>query len=767
MASAAIPILRPTTTDFIPGGTASGTVTPHDSPTKKDKKLCRNVLIYGQCRFEDTGCLFSHDANAPPSPSLASASHAERRRRRSGGETTGDASLHFAPAILRELQALEASSAFIEAPADACPTLLSTATPSSQFSVSSVANAAVFVPNFGGASRSSTPSSPMRQPAVGGAGAQEFVPRQPSAMSEEAQLFTPTGVPGLSSRNTPSLDTGQRQGEIPHEYFNHAMDLAPTPESDWAMMQQQQHQQQHGGDLYDYQAQQLTQNGHDPSGGYYGAHQPQQTFTRHPLQYHLYHPTTTNASSNPSFFLPPSLHQSLTTKSEATHLAPSVDMKLPDDVGGYTGLLPLDKAGGGGGGSSENGWAGYRSWIYKAWKVGPGTGSQGSGDGRVYVLRRIEGFRLQHEAAISVVDKWTRVRHPGLVAVREAFTTRAFGDHSIIFVYDFHPLSQTLYEAHLSPHASLPPNPWSSIPNSSSSRNSPNPFNNRRGGPPPPPQGGGGGGIGLQERVLWSYIVQLGSAIKTVHSQGLAVRGLEANRVVVTGKNRIRIGGCGILDVLAWDGSLPGNYQVRSFSISHKAQDDLLSFGKLIISLACGSPASVHNLPKSVDHIARVYSPDLKNVVLYLLSKPGPRKTIDEVLALMAGRVLDELNSSLVAEDTLETELMRELENGRLVRLLTKFGFINERPEFDHDPRWAETGDRYIIKLFRDYVFHQVDENGRPVTDLSHVITSLNKLDAGVDEKIVLVSRDEQSCLIVSYREVGPNLSHRIDIDLY
>lgn len=33
------------------------------------------------------------------------------------------------------------------------------------------------------------------------------------------------------------------------------------------------------------------------------------------------------------------------------------------------------------------------------------------------------------------------------------------------------------------------------------------------------------------------------------------------------------------------------------------------------------------------------------------------------------------------AEDTLEHELMRELENGRLVRLLTKFGFINERPE--------------------------------------------------------------------------------------
>ena len=71
---------------------------------------------------------------------------------------------------------------------------------------------------------------------------------------------------------------------------------------------------------------------------------------------------------------------------------------------------------------------------------------------------------------------------------------------------------------------------------------------------------------------------------------------------------------------------------------------------------------------------------------------------------------------------------MSELENGRLVRLLCKFGFIDERPEFARDLRWSETGDRYIIKLFRDYVFHQVDERGRPHLNLAHVITCLNKV---------------------------------------
>lgn len=47
---------------------------------------------------------------------------------------------------------------------------------------------------------------------------------------------------------------------------------------------------------------------------------------------------------------------------------------------------------------------------------------------------------------------------------------------------------------------------------------------------------------------------------------------------------------------------------------------------------------------------------------------------------------------------------------------------------FARDPRWSETGDRYIIKLFRDYVFHQVDENGNPVMNLTHVLTCLNKV---------------------------------------
>ena len=47
---------------------------------------------------------------------------------------------------------------------------------------------------------------------------------------------------------------------------------------------------------------------------------------------------------------------------------------------------------------------------------------------------------------------------------------------------------------------------------------------------------------------------------------------------------------------------------------------------------------------------------------------------------------------------------------------------------FDMNPSWSETGDRYLIKLFRDQLFHQVTESGEPWIDMSHIVSSLNKV---------------------------------------
>ena len=104
--------------------------------------------------------------------------------------------------------------------------------------------------------------------------------------------------------------------------------------------------------------------------------------------------------------------------------------------------------------------------------------------------------------------------------------------------------------------------------------------------------------------------------------------------------------------------------------------------------------------------------------------------------------------------DHLSGELSKEIENGRVLRILIKLGFLNERPEYALDPQWGETGDRYILKLFRDFVFHQVDEDGSPIMDWGHVVECLNKLDAGLPERILLMSHDESSMIVVSYADV-------------
>lgn len=189
-----------------------------------------------------------------------------------------------------------------------------------------------------------------------------------------------------------------------------------------------------------------------------------------------------------------------------------------------------------------------------------------------------------------------------------------------------------------------------------------------------------------------------------------------------------------------------------SRSLQMHQQEDFLALGRTILIIATGNPNVMSNCQRGLEMLAKQYSQNLRDTVICLVT--GQVQGIDEFLKSIASYVIQNFNSALHYEDSLEQDLMRELENGRLVRLLCKFGFINERPEFDHDPRWSETGDRYLLKLFRDYVFHAVDENGHPVVDLAHVLTCLNKLDAGVDEKLMLVSRDNYNCFVVSYKDV-------------
>ncbi|KAJ7670508.1 hypothetical protein B0H17DRAFT_1085719 [Mycena rosella] len=596
-ANAAIKIVRPATAP----AEDEQQLALKPSAARKDsvQRHCRNIMIYGSCKFENKGCVYYH----PPAPDAAPlAPRAESPTKAS------------APALAQAV------------------------------------NAPVFVPKL-----------PVRI--------------QTSPPPPESSYVT---APPIHVSPNTAQALAPYQDEQP-QYDEYAYS---TPSVDGLTEQMQEM----NGNFYadpQYDAYDPAADGH-----YFAAQAP--VFVRQPLNYHLYSspiPPSFSASATDAHFVPPSgdLRTLLQGRSEDLRMAPPHGLNLPEEMQGYHTLIPLENIGGP---TERRKFGNWNSNMYRA---------VNSLDGATYALRRIENYRLNHQAAFGAIETWASIRHPGVVAVHEAFTTHAFGDSSLVVAYAYHPKAQTLFDAHLklTPPAYQPGARY-----------------------PPPAQ------MQVPERTLWAYIVQLAAAVKRVHDAGQALRMIDVTKVLVTEKNRLRVGSCGI-------------------DVHLLQQEDLTMFGRL------GG-----NFQKSLEVMGRLYSPEVKTVALFLVNKGGPHKNIGQLLEIISSKVAAEMGEALGAADTLENELMGELENARLVRLLCKFGFINERPEFAREPRWSETGDRYIIKLFRDYVFHQIDENGNPVLNLSHVLTCLSKLDAGTDERVMLVSRDEQSCLVVSYKEI-------------
>lgn len=120
-------------------------------------------------------------------------------------------------------------------------------------------------------------------------------------------------------------------------------------------------------------------------------------------------------------------------------------------------------------------------------------------------------------------------------------------------------------------------------------------------------------------------------------------------------------------------------------------------------------------------------------------------------MPMIGARFYTQLDSALLWGDMVEGEMERvrimrypiithvtlfcfkEIENGRLVRLMCKLGAVNARPNLSgagpgNDQSWAESGDRFLVRMFRNYLFRQVNESGQPWLEISHIIAALNKV---------------------------------------
>uniref|UniRef100_A0A674JRR4 PAN2-PAN3 deadenylation complex subunit PAN3 n=1 Tax=Terrapene triunguis TaxID=2587831 RepID=A0A674JRR4_9SAUR len=447
--------------------------------------------------------------------------------------------------------------------------------------------------------------------------------------------------------------------------------------------------------------------------------------------YHIYPPTAPHVAymqpkaNAPSFFMTDELRQELINRHLITMA--QIDQAdipaVPTEVDSYHSLFPLEPLPPPNRIQKTSNF-GYITSCYKA---------VNSKDDLPYCLRRIHGFRLVNTKCMVLVDMWKKIQHSNIVTLREVFTTKAFGEHSLVFAYDFHAGGETMMSRHFndpSADAYFTKRKWG-----------------QHDGPLPRQHAGL-----LPESLIWAYIVQLSSALRTIHTAGLACRVMDPTKILVTGKTRLRVNCVGVFDVLTFD-----NSQNNPLALMAQFQQaDLISLGKVVLALACNSLSGIQreNLQKAMELVTINYSSDLKNLILYLLTDQNRLRSVNDIMPMIGARFYTQLDAAQMRNDVIEEDLAKEVQNGRLFRLLAKLGTINERPEFQKDPTWSETGDRYLLKLFRDHLFHQVTEAGTPWIDLSHIISCLNKLDAGVPEKISLISRDEKSVLVVTYSDL-------------
>lgn len=432
---------------------------------------------------------------------------------------------------------------------------------------------------------------------------------------------------------------------------------------------------------------------------------------------------------------------------------PNLFPDVPQRVDNYQDLCPLEDVSG-----QQSHSLRQFTTVYK------GTDMR---TGEVVCLRRVHSFAPTAvlKGVLQVVDSWKKVACSNVVPLRHVFVTKDFGDTSLVFVYEYFAGAKTLSSQYFA--------------TAGSGLNGGAGFNRPYSQQQHPKL--------IPESLIWNYVIQLSSALRVMHTQGLACRSFEASKILLTSgclpdpqymtnqalqqqvrlQPRLRLSCAGLIDFVTFDAVT--HAAQKAALVAQQQQDDLLAFGKLCLSLACNSlqVAEPGKWQQSLDLVSRHYSPDLRSLICHLLNaKPAAGRNINDIMPMIGARFYAQLDLSNQRFDFVERELAKELDNARLFRLLCKLGCVNERPEHNRDPQWSETGDRYLVKLFRDYLMYQLTEDGRPLLDLSHIVSSLNRLEQASPEKLCLVSRDEQNVLIVSYAELKKCFDNSFD-DLF
>ena len=365
----------------------------------------------------------------------------------------------------------------------------------------------------------------------------------------------------------------------------------------------------------------------------------------------------------------------------------------------YHSLLPLDD-------ESVSQVLGHKSTVYKALSTT---------DPFVYCLRRVDGFRLSNfDLVQDAIERWSDIKHPNIVTVRHAFATGEFQDAegvgdggSLVYVYDYIDLAQTLEMWHS--QLVQPPS----------------------------------------EPVLWDIVVPVVLALRLIHSRGLAARGCVCpSKILISSRFRIRLGSLGMVDAIQHHSMLTSTI-VSPPSVSSLQSADLLGLASVLCWMVSGS-RFVLLTEEEIRNRVSLFPPSIARVLMECTTG-----TAESIIAMSGAYIGFKCEQLELGQDLLMSELLKTIDIGRLNKILIKICTIADRVHLLDDWRWASTGDRYIVSLFRDYCFFQSDDIGkRPFVDAGHITDCLAKVDTGSMEPVMLMNRDGSSVLVTNYSDI-------------
>lgn len=683
--------------------------------------LCKNILIYGYCKFENRGCAFSHttrhkgsggsstttnpasntpnNAETNTSPSVTGINATTPSSGSSSTTTTSkDTKKKFnfnTPSFQPSVNGLSNKFSNLSPKLDEIPTFVPYNS-SNDPGVNSNTNSSAMSDSIGSVSGTAPGSSAIPVPTS----------NSPAPNSKKfntsATVFTPSTNYAESS---PSIQTSSMSPAGPPPQLNPYSQTPPLSQQPPTVLSTVG-----APPLSASTTASITNGVNTPNDLFFL--QPTPSATTFPLNYHLYAPAPpprlqiplAEHETNPNeMFIPNELRETLTKKNEAT-LQTIGRSNLPENVNVYHSLVPIDIE------TTSRVWN-VMSGVYKVFS---------NTDGNPYVLRKIDNeiaINITNELPFRTMKKWKSIDNANIVKLHDSFTSIAFGYPKLVMIYDYYPNSSTLLEQH---------------------------FNRKIGAKLE----------SVTEDTLWFYIIQITNSLMAIHEKGLAARSsLDLTKIIVTSKNRIKLSGLGISDILNYDidnaKGLPLSQLIKSLQV-----EDIKNFGNIMVELAL-LLVPIHlrqgNLQEKVSNLSSYLSRPLFEVISKL-TEEGNNFNLEKFNQIyLSQKLLTMIDSLQNLNDYFENQLTSELENARLFRLISKINFIVDNPTLS----WHENDRYYLVKLFNDYIFHQVnDATGKNVVDLSRVLVKLNKLDTGIDETFMLISRDEKVCILVSYKEM-------------